>query len=371
MDRNVWINIALFGLTGFLSWNYSLWFLLTPILFHLVNDLLHWKANWTIFDTEAMVRRGYEVGNQFLSNQSGEGIDLGFNFYEGDLSRKREVAQKAKWDFMIQQLGLKPGHKLIDIGCGFGDWIRYARSKGIIVKGVNMTRCQAKIAKEKYGLDVLNINWKEILKNPALQKELFGQFDAVTFMDTIEHYVPAHARYSPEIQKKIYTDTFYLAYKLLNPQSEAGRVFFSCLHQIRKNWSFLEAASVWSMNRSMSGFYPIGDHGLTENAMPFFKELNRVDRTEDYRLTAVLEKDHFQGNSNIFFKPKMIWIGLKALIVDPYFIQRLIGLALDHWMRLYGKDRYEKRYDPEKRLKTSIVRLWMVTLQRKPEAASS
>jgi hypothetical protein len=143
-------------------------------------------------------------------------------------------------------------------------------------------------------------------------------------------------------------------------------MFFSCLHQTNRKFSFLEILSVWLHNRTLSGFYPIGDNGLTQYSTDYFKEINRIDRTEDYRLTAVLENDHFQTNNNFKITLKRILIALKFLFIDPYFIHQILALTLDHWMRLYGEDRHEKRYDPEKRSKVSFIRLWMVTLERIP-----
>lgn len=363
MDRNSWINLFLIGTTAFLSWNLSIWFLLIPIIFHLLNDLIQWKLGWSIFNTDIMVKRTYQVVHSFLFNQTNAGLDLGFNFYEGNLERKRSDAQKSKWDYMLQELGLKPGDKLIDIGCGYGDWIRYAKEKGILVKGVNLSKVQADTAKKKYDLDVINVNWKEILQNPLLQKDLFGQFDAVTFMDTIEHYVSPTARRNPEVQKKIYSDMFHLAYSLLKSSSK-GRVFFSCLHQIKQKFNFRMATSVWLLNRTMSGFYPFGDQGLTQYSTPYFKEVKRIDRTEDYRLTAVLEKDHFQTKKNFKINLKYICKAFAWIVLDPYFIHRLLGILIDHWMYCYGPDWNERRYDPEKRSKVSVVRLWMVTLEK-------
>jgi hypothetical protein len=228
---------------------------------------------------------------------------------------------------------------------------------------VNLTSIQAEVAKKQYGLDVLNVNWKKILEDPNLQKELYEQFDAVTFMDTIEHYVPAKARYNTNLQKEIYTNMFTLAHKLLDPKSKVKKVFLSCLHQVKKDWNFLETISVWVINRTMSGFYPIGENGLIQYATQHFKEINRVDKTEDYRLTAILEKQHFQTNNNFVLNWRTIFNGIKWIFLDPHFVHRLIGLPLDAWMRLYGTDRRERKYDPEKRVRVSIVRLWMITLE--------
>ena len=125
----------------------------------------------------------------FLEKTSGHGRDLGFNLYEGDLSKDHEQSQIDKWEFMFRELDLRKGDRLIDIGCGYGDWLNYAKRKGVHVVGVNLSPEQVAHARNEYDPDVICCNWKEVLKNPGLQERLFGKFDAVTFMDTIEHYV--------------------------------------------------------------------------------------------------------------------------------------------------------------------------------------
>jgi len=51
--------------------------------------------------------------------------------------------------------GNSRGDRLIDIGCGYGDWINYAREKGIGVVGINISPEQTNFAKCEYDLDVI------------------------------------------------------------------------------------------------------------------------------------------------------------------------------------------------------------------------
>lgn len=365
MDYNALINIALLATTVWLSVSVSPWFLLLPIIFHAINDLCHWLIGKTIFNEDKLVQRCYQAVDDFLSDQHGEGLDLGFNFYNGDFSKPRKQAQQEKWDFVISQLGLQAGDRLIDVGCGYGDWINYAKSKGIHVRGINLTKEQADFAKKNYGIDVVNTNWKNVLVDSALQQELFGKFDAVTFMDTIEHYVPPTARHKPDVQNQIYTDMFKLANQLLDSQSRVGRVFLSCLHQEEKPLDFHRYISKFLMDRTMCGFYPIGDQGLSKNAVSYFNEIKRFDETENYRITAVVEPEHFQTNHNVRMNLKRFLLGLKWLVVDPYFVHRLLGIVADHWMSFFGEDPYAKEYNPEKRSKLTYVRLWMILFEKK------
>lgn len=72
---------------------------------------------------------------------------------------------------MLNQLDLHAGDRLIDIGCGYGDWIYYAKNKGIEVVGINISPEQTNFAKCEYDLDVICCNWA-ILIDRQLQKNL-------------------------------------------------------------------------------------------------------------------------------------------------------------------------------------------------------
>ncbi len=125
----------------------------------ILDDLLYFGFGKSIFDTDIAIQRTYQFGDRLLDNQSGDGRDLGFNLYNGDLNKPPDQALQDKWDFMLSKLNLKPGNRLIDIGCGYGDWLNYARSKSIEVMGVNISPDQAKVCRQRYGLDIIVDNW--------------------------------------------------------------------------------------------------------------------------------------------------------------------------------------------------------------------
>jgi len=370
-DRNSFINISVILISIGLAFFWSPLGLLAWPLTLLIDDILLVLFRFSIFDPEVSVQRGYQFPHVFLEKTSGHGRDLGFNLYDGDLKKDHHQAQIDKWEFMLNQLDLRKGDRLIDIGCGYGDWLNYAREKGLEVVGINISPEQTNFAKSEYGLDVICCNWKDILNNQQLQKKLFDRFDAVTFMDTIEHYVH-YTKGWTKAAEITYGNVFYLASRLLRPESRTGRVFISCLH-INPNVATYSISSIFKYNlkillstllliRTHSGCYPFGDDGLTKHSAPYFTEINRYDKSEDYRLTAVMDKNHFQA-------PKIKWTLSKILhipllfIVDPHHIYKWFDHYFDAWMNCYGKDNYELTYNSEKRRKTSFVTLWWIVLK--------
>lgn len=366
-ERNSIINISLIFGSVLLGIYVSPLFFLLWLLVQLIDDILYYSLAFSIFDPEIRIKRGYQFGNVFLQNTSGHGRDLGFNLYEGNLTKNRRQAQIDKWDFMLKELKLKAGDSLIDIGCGYGDWLNYAKSKGIHAVGVNITPEQAAEARALYGLDVICTNWKDIPKSQELREKLYGKFDAVTFMDTIEHYVPAKWRKNGAAQERIYKDMFELASNLLKPNSDSKRVFISCLHRKSDHFeSIRESFSLYLLDKYHSGCYPLGDDGLSKNASSYFQELKRLDRTEDYRLTSVMDRDHFGAPLIQMNWKKWLHIPL-LLLLDPNHLHKWLDIKTDAWMWWHFGDRaWEKNYGQEHQKQLSRVTLWWIVFERAP-----
>ncbi len=330
----------------------------------MLDDIAYFFFEKTIFDTEIAIQRGYQFGCIFLDEQTGFGRDLGFNYYNGDLAKPLAQAQQDKWDFMLEKLNLREGDRLIDIGCGYGDWLNYARSKGIEVIGVNISPDQAKVCEERYGIEVLVNNWKDIPATAELRARLYGKFDAVTFMDTVEHYVPSKYRNNLEKQGEIYTAMFAMAHELLKDTASPQRVFISCLHLKKGISNLKDYLPVYLQTRFHSGFYPVGDDGLMKWGDTYFTETERHDQTEDYRLTSVLDPKHF-GSPDIQWTWKKAWAALGLFFLDPHHLHKWLEYRIDAWMWHFGSDAHNPEYNNTYQKPLRHINLWWLVLEKK------
>ena len=58
-----------------------------------------------------------------------------------------ETAQRRKLDYVCRKLRLRPGERLLDIGCGWGGLVMYAvQHFGVQAVGVTLSRNQAEFA---------------------------------------------------------------------------------------------------------------------------------------------------------------------------------------------------------------------------------
>ena len=373
VDRNTLLWWGLIVTSVVLAVTVSPWGCLFWLVALLLDDVLLYGFGISIlFDSELRMRRNYQWMHNMYDNTTGSGRDLGFNLVvDGNLS------QQAKFAHMAQELGLEKGMAICDVGCGYGDWLRYCRDEiGCEVVGINITPEQASYARQKYGLEVYVTNWKDILSSTELQKTLYGRFDAVTFMDTVEHYVSMEDRRNLKKQEEIYSAMCRFAGQLINKESMSQRVFLSCLHQTHKlrTWRFYYHA--YFMDKFYSGYYPFVDEGPMAVCHPWFDVVNVADMTEDYRLTGVKDRKHFQA-VKIKLTPKKVAYVALLLFLDPHVIHQLLYYRQDSWMVFYGDNPYSEEYDAAYRKRVSYVLLFWITLQlkkpsgEKPKLAAS
>ena len=108
-------------------------------------------------DSEA-IHHHYDVSNTFYEHVLGPSMTYTCAVFPTE-DATLEQAQFYKYDLIAQKLDLKPGMRLLDVGCGWGGMVRHAAEHyGVKALGVTLSREQATWAQErikKMGLDHL------------------------------------------------------------------------------------------------------------------------------------------------------------------------------------------------------------------------
>ena len=82
----------------------------------------------------------YDLGNEFYRLWLDPTMSYSSAWFEGDRGRPMVDAQWAKVDRALDEVGLEPGHKLLEIGCGWGGVAeRAAQQRGVHVTGVTLS----------------------------------------------------------------------------------------------------------------------------------------------------------------------------------------------------------------------------------------
>jgi cyclopropane-fatty-acyl-phospholipid synthase len=124
-------------------------------------------------------KRHYDIGNNLFSIM----LDKGLNYSCGYWKKAKTLnnAQEAKLDLICRKIKLRSGMKILDIGCGWGGFAKYAAEKyGVTIYGITVSREQVKFAnKICQGLDV-KIELKDY-------RELKEKFDRIVSIGMFEH----------------------------------------------------------------------------------------------------------------------------------------------------------------------------------------
>ncbi len=141
--------------------------------------------------------RAYEVGEKHY--------DLGNDLYQAMLDSRLnytcaywkdastlDEAQEAKLDLVCRKIGLQPGMTVLDIGCGWGSFAKFAAEKyGAEVLGVTVSKEQIELGMEQCrGLPV-ELRLQDY-------REVEGQYDRVISIGVMEHV--GHKNYRTYMQ---------------------------------------------------------------------------------------------------------------------------------------------------------------------------
>ncbi|MEQ4523195.1 class I SAM-dependent methyltransferase [Nocardioides kribbensis] len=132
-----------------------------------------------------VISHHYDVSNAFYRHVLGPSMAYTCAVYP-DADASLEEAQAEKFDLVCRKLDLRPGQRLLDVGCGWGGMVRHAaREYGVKALGVTLSREQASWAKEAIDRDGLG-DLAEV-RHSDYREVLETDFDAVSSIGLLEH----------------------------------------------------------------------------------------------------------------------------------------------------------------------------------------
>jgi cyclopropane-fatty-acyl-phospholipid synthase len=160
----------------------------------------------------------YSLTDRVVRLSLGELADFSGAKYDGDFSLSLEDAQRRKHEYVVDQLGIERGSRVLDLGCGWGGLLNYLRRAGAIGVGVTLSSAQA-AACRRHGLDV------HIHDARTVSRESFGSFGAVASLGAFEHFCSPE-EYAAGKQEEIYRGIFERMAGMLPPH---GRFYLQTM----------------------------------------------------------------------------------------------------------------------------------------------
>jgi cyclopropane-fatty-acyl-phospholipid synthase len=148
----------------------------------------------------------------------GELADFSGAKYDGDLSLTLEQAQRRKHEYIAERIGIEPGRRLLDLGCGWGALLNYARGRGAEGVGVALSSAQVDSCR-RHGLDVHLKDAREV------DRDTYGPFDAVASLGAWEHFCSPEDHRAGR-QEEVYRGIFANAASALAP---GGRFYLQTM----------------------------------------------------------------------------------------------------------------------------------------------
>lgn len=121
----------------------------------------------------------YDLGNDLFRAMLDKRLNYACAYWKN--AKNLDQAQEAKLDLICRKIGARPGMRILEIGCGWGSFAKYAAEKyGAFIEGVTVSKEQLALAVELCkGLPV-ELRLQDY-------REVEGQFDAVISIGMLEH----------------------------------------------------------------------------------------------------------------------------------------------------------------------------------------
>lgn len=127
----------------------------------------------------AVGKHHYDIGNDLYRRMLDERMIYSCGYWR--YANCLDDAQEAKLDLICRKLGLEPGMRVLDIGCGWGGAARFAAERyGVEVVGITISHEQVDYANERNGALPVEIRFQDY-------RDLDERFDRIFSIGMFEH----------------------------------------------------------------------------------------------------------------------------------------------------------------------------------------
>lgn len=165
-------------------------------------------------DASTAISFHYDIGNDLFTSMLDKRLTYTCAYWKDAFTL--DEAQEAKLELVCRKLHLTPGMSVLDIGCGWGSFVKYAAEKyQVQVTGITLSKEQLHLAKELcQGLPV-----KFELKD---YREVTGEFDRIVSLGMFEHVGSKdYKTYFETVNRCLKQDGIFLLHTIGTTQSSS------------------------------------------------------------------------------------------------------------------------------------------------------
>lgn len=148
--------------------------------------------------SKEVIEQHYQLGNEFFENVLDPLMAYSCGYWKK--AANVEEAQRAKYDLIVKKLQMKPGMRVLDIGCGWGGFAKYAAEKyKVQVVGITLSENQADYARKLTVGHPVEIRVQDY-------RDINEVFDRIVVVGMFEHVGAKNYREFMEIVHRSLTD---------------------------------------------------------------------------------------------------------------------------------------------------------------------
>jgi len=161
----------------------------------------------------------YDISNSLFQQMLDRRMVYTSGYWDSPTKKAKNIdeAENAKLDLVCRKIGLKKGDKVLDIGCGWGSFARFAAEKyGAKVIGITVSKEQAELAKKLcrgLPVEIKLEDYRDIKSSTSLESG--EQFDHIVSLGMFEHVGAKNYRtYMQIVHKNLKDDGLFLLHTI-------------------------------------------------------------------------------------------------------------------------------------------------------------
>jgi cyclopropane-fatty-acyl-phospholipid synthase len=154
----------------------------------LIYKVKHFLHRNTKAQSKKNIHAHYDLGNQFYGLWLDPSMMYSSALFNGNYQQALQDAQNAKCENILSNLNASEGDKILEIGCGWGNFIKRANERNVAVDGITISTEQLNYVQQELQVKGPNTNLAQINSAAVLQdyRDCNRQYDGIVSIEMFE-----------------------------------------------------------------------------------------------------------------------------------------------------------------------------------------